>query len=379
MTPAHTRTAPFVRTIGFPRRYCQGPHAIRQLAPLLRAAGSKSAALVVDPVVADLLRPTLAESFGAEGLAPFLFDAPPECTSPAIDALAERVAESGAEAIVGFGGGKAIDVSKGAASRLGLPLTICPTVASSDAPTSRLIVLYDEQHTVAGVEFMGCNPDLVLVDTDIIVRAPPRLFAAGIGDALSKRFEARQCLASGGLNSFGTFPLSTAILLADSAYAVIRSDATQAYRDVRNQQVTPAVERLVEATVLLSGLGFESGGLSVAHALIRGLTTLPNVASRLHGELVAYGTLVQLCWEQQPPECVAEVLAIIRAVDLPDSLAALGQAAPLTQAERQRVATATLANSYAANTAPPLTAEALLAAMDEVERLAGAAPARAVA
>jgi glycerol dehydrogenase len=36
--------------------------------------------------------------------------------------------------------------------------------------------------------------------------------------------------------------------------------------------VTPALEKVVEANTLLSGLGFESGGLAAAHAVHNGLT-----------------------------------------------------------------------------------------------------------
>jgi glycerol dehydrogenase len=63
--------------------------------------------------------------------------------------------------------------------------------------------------------------------------------------------------------------------------------------------VTPALERLVEANTLLSGLGFESSGLAAAHAVHNGLTVAPPTHS-LHGEKVAFGTLVQLVLEGKP-------------------------------------------------------------------------------
>ena len=64
-----------------------------------------------------------------------------------------------------------------------------------------------------------------------------------------------------------------------------------------NQVVTPALERLVEANTLLSGLGFESSGLAAAHAVHNGLTAAPETHPFFHGEKVAFGLLVQLVLE----------------------------------------------------------------------------------
>ena len=102
------------------------------------------------------------------------------------------------DVIIGFGGGKTIDTAKGLSKAHNLRLIIIPTIASNDSPTSRLIVLYDKQHRVAGVDILTRNPDVVLVDSSIISRAPTRFFAAGLGDALSKKFEAQQCYLAGG-------------------------------------------------------------------------------------------------------------------------------------------------------------------------------------
>ena len=84
--------------------------------------------------------------------------------------------------------------------------------------------------------------------------------------------------------------------------------------------------------MLLSGVGFESGGLSLAHALIRGLTAVPTMASMLHGELVAFGTLVQLMVEERDDVEVAELLELLCAVNLPVTFAQLGQAAKIGRA-----------------------------------------------
>ena len=71
----------------------------------------------------------------------------------------------------------------------------CPTVASSDAPCSALSVIYTEGGVFHEYRFYRKNPDLVLVDTQVIAQGPPRLLVAGMGDALATWFEARTCVA----------------------------------------------------------------------------------------------------------------------------------------------------------------------------------------
>jgi glycerol dehydrogenase len=50
--------------------------------------------------------------------------------------------------------------------------------------------------------------------------------------------------------------------LAKLCYETLLEDGANALRAVQAQVVTPALERLVEANTLLSGLGFESSGLA---------------------------------------------------------------------------------------------------------------------
>lgn len=361
-----------LKTIGFPGRYIQGPGALSATGSVCRDLGLGRPVVLADATVAGLVWPMMAAGLREAQLHADLLDFPGECTEPEIERLADLARPRRADVVIALGGGKTIDTAKGMARLLDLPIVICPTVASSDAPTSRLIVLYDASHRLVGVKFTRRNPDAVIVDTAVIVKAPPRFFAAGIGDAISKRFEARQCAAAGGLNSFDTPALDTALLLTDAVYDRLKSFGPAAYAAVRTGTLTPDVESTVEATVLVSGVGFESGGLSLAHALIRGLTAIPRMTAMLHGELVAFGTLVQLVVEGQPRAVVDDLLDLIEAVDLPMTLADLGQMEPLDQAEFDLIASATLATNYSKHMASPLTAERLskgLIGADEIGRI----------
>ena len=56
---------------------------------------------------------------------------------------------------------------------------------------------------------------------------------------------------------------------------------------------------MFDLLVVMSGLGFENGGVAGAHALGVGLTALPDMEKNyLHGEMVALGILTQLTMEK---------------------------------------------------------------------------------
>jgi len=60
-----------------------------------------------------------------------------------------------------------------------------------------------------------------------------------------------------------------------------------------------ALEHVVEANTLLSGIGFESAGLAAAHAIQDGLNALDKGHAYFHGEKVAFGVLASLFIDRQ--------------------------------------------------------------------------------
>lgn len=355
-----------IRVFGAPQRYVQGPGALDELGRLAAELG-KHPVVVLDAAVRDLFADRVAAIMAAAGCRPEFLVFGGECTLDEIGALAARVDR--ADPVIALGGGKAIDTAKGVALHHDSRLIVVPTIASNDSPTSRLIVHYTADHAVAGVKLLPRNPDIVLVDTAVVVKAPLRFFVAGIGDALSKRFEVGQCHASGGKNFYGTRPLAVAVRLAEMCYDTIRAHGLAACAAVKRQEVTADVEAVTEATVLWSGLGFESGGLSIAHAMVRGLTAIPQLAHFLHGEMVAYGTLVQLAVEGHDDAALLDHIGFWRALGLPAALADLGLAEP-TPAHLATIAEATLGAPYAGHVTVPLSAPILVAGIARVDALA---------
>ena len=98
----------------------------------------------------------------------------------------------------------------------------------------------------------------------------------------------------------------------------------------------------MEANTLLSGLGFESGGLAAAHSIHNGLTVLKESSKSYHGQKVAFGTITQLVLEGRPTRDLYEVLSFCLSVGLPVCMEDLGVTSP-TREEIEKVAIAATA------------------------------------
>ena len=296
-------------------------------------------------------------------MTPILFGG--EITRAEVERLSGLCAGLTVNVVVAAGGGKTIDAGKCLADKIGARLMTVPTVASNDSPTSHIAVLYDENHKLVGVDKFGGNPDIVLVDTSIIAKAPAILLSAGIGDAVVKKFEVGQCAAKNGTNMFGGHSPLTAVALANVCYDVLRKDAVSALQAVNTKTSNPALERIVEACVLMSGLAFESGGLSISHAMTRGLSAVKGPAEALHGLQVAYGLLVQLQLEGRDAAFISDLRGFYRETGLPVSLTDLNFKG--TEADKLLIATLTNDAPHMKHFERPLTPQDIVAAMAAVE------------
>lgn len=343
--------------------YVQGPGVIAQVGPLTQRIGC-SPVIVIDATVQSQFQAALAEGFDEiPTFIPFSGEVT-DATVAAITASAE-----GCGVVVAVGGGKALDAGKAVALRLGVPIISVPTIASNDGPASRGIAIYDEAHRLVRVDQMPTNPAAIIVDSLIIANAPLRFLRAGIGDAIAKTFEAEACWSSGGLTKHGTRPTHSGRAIARAAYQLLRDHAQAALADAQRHEVTEALEATIEACVLLSAMGFENGGLSIAHSVTRGLMTLRGAKDRLHGEHVAFGTLVQLAAEARSDVEILELGKFFISLGLPDSLAALG-VDQANENEMAGIANVTMSSPHMQALSERITAQDLLDAIRRVEILA---------
>lgn len=302
-----------------------------------------------------------------------------ECSREEVSRLKELARENSCSCTIGLGGGKAIDTAKCVAE--GEALIIVPTIAATDAPTSHSAVMYTADGQFDDYAYFKQSPSVVMIDTTVIASAPTRFLVSGMGDALSTYFEAR-ATANSYSNVNAGLPCgvregvcgpakgtNTALALAKFCYATLLKDGLNAKVACDCNRVTPALENIIEANILLSGLGFESGGLAAAHAIHNGLTSLAGTHHYYHGEKVAFSTIAQLVLENADSSEVNEVMEFCTAVGLPVCLADIGVDS-LSQAELLDVAQKACLPEESIHSMPfPVTAEAVAAAIRVADQL----------
>ena len=126
------------------------------------------------------------------------------------------------------------------------------------------------------------------------------------------------------LTARGARPTMAALAIARQCHVVLLEHGVEALQELKSGCIGSAFSRIVEANILLSGIGFESGGLAGAHAVAQGLTVCSDLHKKcLHGELVAIGVMSQLIMEKRIDEA-QDTASFFKAVGLPLHLEQLG-------------------------------------------------------
>ena len=305
----------------FPGKYIQGADALSELPNLMNLFG-RQGLILASTTAHQKIIPDSGIDLNEHSLLVEPFAG--ECCEKELSRLAKIIRAKKVDVLVGMGGGKTIDTAKIAADRANIPVLVVPTIASTDAPCSGCAVLYSDQGVFESVHYQKSNPAAVLVDTAIIARAPVRFLVAGMGDALATWFEAKSCSDTQSENACGGLSTLTGLNLARLCYDTLLDYGVAARIAAERHIITPALEHIVEANILLSGIGFESGGLASAHSIHNGLTVLKETHEFFHGEKVAFGVLAGLQLTDAPPKETAAIYSFCEEVGLPTTLADIG-------------------------------------------------------
>ncbi|MFV0529093.1 MAG: glycerol dehydrogenase [Lachnospiraceae bacterium] len=313
------------RAFGSPSRYIQGRYELEHLKEYTDAYGKKTL-ILTDTFFYKDYQKKFEDMYAGGDSDVLVYEFSGEITAEKIEQIAEEVRGFSPDVVAGMGGGKTMDTAKAVADLFKAATIIIPTTASTDAPTIGLSVIYTETGEHVGARHYIKNPDLVLLDTDIISKAPLRFLIAGIGDALATYIETRANLESHSPNYVGKGFCATVAVkaIAQACHQTILQQGVRAMEAARKGLCTIDVEDVIEANTLLSGLGVQNSSCAGAHSIAEGLTVLPACEKLLHGEVVAFGILVQLLIEGRPEEEVEEIYSFFKAVGLPATFEALG-------------------------------------------------------
>lgn len=312
-----------VKTLNAPSKYFQGPNLLQELYTYVGFIGKKFI-MLSDDIVIKIVKERLEKGFAeTDGSWEYVCHCG-ESTQAEADRIAEMAEKGAFDGIIGIGGGKVMDTAKLAADICDLPVVIIPTTAATDAPCSSMSVVYDENGTFIVSKRTKKNPDVVLVDTQVIAEAPVRTFVAGVGDAFACYYEARACKASGAMNYNGGRATEAAYAIAELCNQSLVENAAEGKKAVEAKQSNEALEKTIEANIYLGGVGFENNGCAIAHGVYNGMTAVIKPFHAMHGEAVAVGVLIQLAAEKVSMEEWNQVIAFYRSVGLPTCLEELG-------------------------------------------------------
>jgi len=292
-----------------------------------------------------------------------------EATVENAENIAALLKEVSFDLILAVGGGKCIDTVKYAADLLEKPVFTVPTIASNCAAVTKISILYHEDGSFREVVKLKFPPVHCFISTPLAISAPLKYFWAGMGDAMAKHVESSWSAKAGEPLDYGT---ELGIVSSRMCFAPMIREGEEAYQDAREGKLTAALENTILNIVVSPGVTSlavhpnYNGG--IAHALFYGLTQREVIEKHhLHGEVVSYGTLVNLLVDQDLEKLKA-AYAFNKAVKLPVCLADLDLD---PQDPLEDVLEATMANPELSHIPYPVSKSTIYEAMMELENYRG--------
>jgi alcohol dehydrogenase class IV len=263
-----------VSTFLSPNKVVIGKGVVQQIGAEVKSLGGTKALVVTDKGVvnAGLVKP-LENALSNAGIPYEVYDkVEPEPPARVVDDCAEVARSGGFDAIIGFGGGSSLDVSKGVSllgknkgkildyvgidmvPLRGLPKILIPTTAGTGSEVTRVFVVTDESDNTKKVIYTNFNlPEVALLDPMLTLSMPPSVTADTGFDALVHAVESYV--------SVNTTPFAE--ILALQAVYLIAHNLPIAFAKGGNVQAR--YNMLLAAT--LAGMAFTSGGLGAVHGL----------------------------------------------------------------------------------------------------------------
>ena len=225
------------------------------------------------------------------------------------------------DGIISAGGGKVLDAGKLIADQLGIKCITVPLSASTCAGWTALSNIYtSDGKFVKDVTLKSC-PNLLIFDHTIVRSAPPKTLASGIADAVAKWYES-SLTSNSSQDGFVQQAVQMARVLRDQLFL----NGFTAFKDPLSNSWETVAEGCALTAGIIGGLGGSRCRTAAAHPIHNGLTQLSYKKKPLHGELVAFGLLVQLRLEEKnsntqlPKQAKSQLINFLSQLNLPTSI-----------------------------------------------------------
>ena len=302
-------------TIG-PQAYQAFVETVRPLGRRVLLTGGEKALQAGRKAVEDAMEGSSLELAGV-----FLYGE--DCTFQAAQALASKAKAVGAEVIAGMGGGRALDTAKACGHLLNLPVVTLPTIAATCASVTALSVMYREDGTFDRFLFLSSPPAHAFIHTGIIAKAPFSYLRAGMGDSIAKHVESTFSAKNDTVSHADAMGLAIGKTCYEPLMRLGVKALADCERGIDSPELREAILSIIVSTGLVSILVKDAYNGALAHSLYYALESHPAIRRCLHGDVVAYGVLVQLVLDGQLDE-MERVYNFLARLRVPLSLAAMG-------------------------------------------------------
>ena len=314
------------RAFASPSRYIQGPGEFNNL-PVFASSYGKVALAIIDPFFFKEFKERLDKLFADKDMQITCVEFNGKCSNKTLEELIAftKSLPQIPDTFIGIGGGQTCDINKAVGAHFRKSFINVPTALSSDAPTSTHSIMNNDGALFDRIVHFK-NPDYIVVDTEITINAPAFMFVSGIGDALATYIEAKASVANNNVCNAGGGdykPSQLGMAIAKLSFDILMEKGRLAMSAAKNHVITPAYEDVAEATILLSGLGFECTGVSIAHGLQAGFYAMADAKPMLHGTGVGYSTLILLLLNNDV-ELFEKVFSFCKDIGIPVCTADLG-------------------------------------------------------
>jgi glycerol dehydrogenase-like iron-containing ADH family enzyme len=291
-----------------PEIYVSEPGAIHSLGSLIKNYG-KRALIVWSATSKKVTEDAIIESLGTEGIVYLEYRFLGYPTIDTAQDIAKEVKKNEVEIIIAVGGGRVIDTSKAAGDIAKIPVASVPTIAATCAAWAALSVIYTAEGNFDHFRRNDHSPQIIIADTTILAKAPERYLKAGVVDTLAKWYETS--VGYDVLNS--DFSYINSVNGARLAYDFLDKQAVKVVDNAKENLIDKDTVKTIDTILFLAGnVGSYVGDKAFsgfAHPFYHSSRMIKETRSTLHGEIVAFGLIMQAVLEKKSEE---ELFSIIR-------------------------------------------------------------------
>lgn len=352
--------------LNFPKTIIRGKYAIEKLGDFCQTVGKK-AFVFGGKIALDKTQDAIVESLkkaGVEVLAKDWYGG--ECSRKNIEALKQKAKDLKADVLIAVGGGKAMDTGKLVSYEACIPVIAIPTIAATCAAVTPVSVEYTDEGKFSAMTVFDYCPEGIIVDTDVILRAPVQYLAAGLGDTIAKWYEYRVSIKTMEENGITLGALTQGKLCFD----LIEKFGPAATKAIETGVFDSALDSAIDSIILYAGLASILGGeklrSAAAHGFYNGFTTLPNGHELSHGLTVGYGNLFLLALEKRTDKEIIEAMELCQKCGVPITIKDIR---PLNEEELKTLAKAITLTPDMKNMPFTSTEEEIIEAIKKVEEI----------